>query len=71
MTAVENKRPSVSNLVRKTDNDAKITDIETKCFTTSDDNKFMRDTLDAKIKVKGLFEKSAIAGLINNADLNK
>ena len=38
---VENKIPDVSNLVKKTDYDAKISHIVAKCFTTSDYNKFI------------------------------
>ena len=71
MTAVENKIPDVSNLVKKTDNDAKISDIKSKCFATADYNKFTSQILDAKIKQKELADKSAIAGFINNADLDK
>ena len=71
MTAVENKIPDVSNLVKKTDYDAKISDIKSKCFATADYNKFTSQILDAKIKQKELVDKSAIAGFINNADLDK
>ena len=66
MTTVENKSPDVSNLVKKTDYDAKIWDIESKYFTTVDDNKFTSQTLDAKIKQKELVDKSAIAAFKNN-----
>ena len=71
MIAVENKIPDVSKLAKKTDYNAKILNIESKCFTMSDCNKFTRDIFDAKIKEKGLIDKSAISGLINNANLNK
>ena len=37
---VENKIPSVGNLVKKTDYDAKIKDIEEKYLTAADCNKF-------------------------------
>ena len=57
MTAVENKIPDVSNII--------------KSFTTADFNKFTSQKLDAKIKQKGLVDKSAIAEFINNADLDK
>ena len=70
LTAAENKIPDVSNLVKKTDYDAKISNIESKCFTTAHYNKFASQTLDAKIKQKELVDKYAIAGFINNADLN-
>ena len=71
MTEVDNKIPNVSNLVTKTNYDAKISDIESKHFTTADYNKFTSQTLAAKIEQKEIVDKSAIAGFINNADLNK
>ena len=71
MTVVENKITDVKNLVKKTDYDAKILDIESKYFTTADYKKFTSQTLDAKIKQKGLVDKSAIAGFMNNTDLDK
>ena len=49
----------------------KILDIEFKCFTTADYQKFTSQTLDAKIKQKELVDKSVIARFINNADLDK
>ena len=60
----------VSNLAQK-HYDAKILDIESKYFTTADYNKFTSQTLDAKIKQKGLVDKSDIAEFINSADLDK
>ena len=71
MTAVENKIPDVNNLVRKANYDAKILVNESKYFTTADYNKFTSQTLDAKIKQKRLVDKSALAGFMNNADLDK
>ena len=65
MTAIENKIPDVSHLVKKTYPETKILDIESKYFTTADFNKF-----DAKIK-KGLVHKSSISGFINKANLDK
>ena len=50
ISEVENKFPSVSGLVKKTDYDAKVKDIEGKYFTTADYNKFTSDILDVKIK---------------------
>ena len=49
----------------------KILDIESKYFTTSDYNNFTSQTLDAKIKQKEFVDQSAIAGLINNDNLDK
>ena len=60
----------VSNLAQK-HYDAKILDIESKYFTTADYNKFTSQTLDAKIKQKGLVDKSDIVEFINSADLDK
>ena len=47
LTAVENKIPKVSTLVKKTDYDGKLSDNESKYFTTSD-YKFIPDILDAR-----------------------
>ena len=71
LTAVENKILNVSNLVQKTDYDAKTLDNESKYFTAADHNKFTSEALDAKIKQKVLVDKSAAAGFINNVDLDK
>ena len=46
LTNVENKMPNVSDLVKKK---IMISEMEKKCLTTSDYNKFMSKTLDAKI----------------------
>ena len=40
LSAVENKIPDVSSLVKKTDCEAKISDIESKYFIAADYNKF-------------------------------
>ena len=71
LTAVTNKISDVSNLVKKADYDTKILDFERKYVTASDNNKFTSQTLDAKIKQKRLVDKSAVAGFINNTDLDK
>ena len=47
---VENKIPIVSSLVKKTDYDAKISEIQGKYFTTFDHDKCTSDILDAKRK---------------------
>ena len=47
----------------------KISDIESKYFTTANYNTFISQTLDAKIKEKKV-GKSYIAGSINNTDLD-
>ena len=50
LTAVENKIPNVNTLVKKAYYDAKISEIEKKCFTPSDFNKVTNDNSDAKVK---------------------
>ena len=55
---VENKMPVLSDLVKKTDYGAKISEIEGKYFTTSDYNNFTSDILEAKTKEKELANKS-------------
>ena len=49
---VENKIPTITNLVKRTNYDAKTIEIEKKFITTSDYNKFSNDILDAKVKQK-------------------
>ena len=71
MTATENKIPDVNSLVKKTNYDAKISEIENKYITTTDYNKFTKNIVDNNIKSKNLVDKSAIAGFINNVDLDK
>ena len=71
LNGFENKIPNVSDLVKKTNYDAKISDIETKYFTTSDHSKFTGEILNAKINEKGLVDKSDISGFIDKSDLNK
>ena len=56
-STVENEMPNISTLVKKSDYDAKMSEIKTKYFTTSDYNKFTSNTLDAKITQKKLVNK--------------
>ena len=57
------KIPNFSDLVKKSNFDAKISEMEKKYFITSDDhNKFISDILDAKVTQKKL---------INVSDLDK
>ena len=65
---VENKIPGVSGLVRKTDYDAKIKDIEGTYFSTVDYNRFASEIFDAKIKQKELDYKSDVSNLEKNSD---
>ena len=55
---VENKILIVSDLVKKTDYNAKMSDIKKKLFNTFDYNKFSTETLDAKTKEKELVDQS-------------
>ena len=71
MNSVENKIPDVSNVIKKTNYDAKILDIESKNITTADYNKFTKDIVANDIKSKRLVDKSDIAGFINNVNLDK
>ena len=60
MNAVENKIPDVSSLVKKTDYDAKISEIESKYITTVDYNKLTKDIVDNSIKSKNLVTKRVL-----------
>ena len=71
LAAVENKIPNVSNQVKKANYDTKISDIEHKYTTPADYNRFTKDIVTERIKEKGLVDKSAISGFINNIDLNQ
>ena len=58
-------------MVKKVTCNAKISEIENKYITTADDNKFTKNVVDNSTKNKNLVDKSAIAWLINNTDLDK
>ena len=61
---------AVENKIPKTDYNTKILEHETKYLTTSNYNRFTAETLEAKIKEKGLINKSNIFNLVNRYDLN-
>ena len=62
LTTVQNKIPNVSDLDKKADYDAKISEMENKYFTTYDYNKFTNNILfDTKITLK----------LVNEFNLNR
>ena len=63
--------PNVSDLVKKIEYNAKLSDIKDKYSTTSDYNEFMNEILDIKVKGKGLVDHSDISRLIDNSDLDK
>ena len=68
VTAVEDKKTNVNDLVKKVDYNEKIKDIESKYLTASDYNKFSNNILDAKItkKKKKKVNKSGLDEKIKN-----
>ena len=62
LTNIENKIPNVNDLAKKANYDGKISEMEDKCFSTSEYNKFTNNILDTKVTQKKL---------INESDLNK
>ena len=64
---VEIKIPDVSVLEKKTNYNARISDIEKKYLTTSDNNRFTSGILDAKMKNE-LVYKSSISNLVKNSN---
>ena len=67
---VQKKIPDVSGFVKKADYNTKISDFGKKYLTTFDYNKFAKEILDAKIKEKGLVDKSDISNLAKTSDLD-
>ena len=55
---------------KKSDYDAKMSDFESKCFTTADYKKFKNQKLDLKIKQIELADKSGIADLVKTTELD-
>ena len=58
-------------LVKRTDYNAKILDIEAKSFSSSDYNQFKGEIRDANIKEKGLVGKFDISWFKNKSNLDK
>ena len=71
LTAVKNKIPHVSNLVKNTDYETKISDIETKYIATADYNKFTKDIVDNQMKSKNLVNGSDRSDFISGPELNE
>ena len=63
--------PDISNLVKTTDSDTKVIDIDTKYVTIPDRNKCTNNKLDARIENKKVVNESGISLYINNSDLNE
>ena len=58
LTALENKIPNVSNLVTKTDNNTKISEIEKKVITTPEFNKLTTENFKARLAQALLITKT-------------
>ena len=71
LIAVKNKIPHVSNLVKNTDYETKISDIETKYITTADYNKFTKDIVVNQMKSKNLVNGSDRSDFISGPELNE
>ena len=80
LTAVEDKIPNVSNLVKKTEYNTKISDIENKIttdhdhdkyITTQEFNKLTSENFTARLKQANLASKSDIFDFVKKTDLNK
>ena len=75
---MENKIPNVSNLVKKAEYNAKISEIEKKIndhnhdkyITTPEFNKFSAEIFAARLKQANLASKSDIANLVNKTDFD-
>ena len=70
LTAVKNKVTDVSSLVKKTDHNAKIPDIESKYITTAHYNKFIKNIVDNSIKSKEVVNKYDIINFIINTEID-
>ena len=68
-TAVENEIPSVSNLVKKTDYDTKITELEKK-ITGHKHNKYITTPEFNKLTAENFAERLAQANLITKTDFD-
>ena len=70
-TAIANKIPNVSDLVKKQIIMQKVSETKTNYCTTSRYNECTGKILNAKIKDKTFLEKSDTSGFIDNSDVNK
>ena len=71
LAAVEKKIQNVSDLVKKTKYDAKVSEIYIKYFNRSDYDNFTTDILNTKIKQKKLVDESDISRFKYKFDLEK
>ena len=63
---VENKTPDVRGLIKKTDYNVKISNIEAKYFTTSEYNTFTTQIVETKTKEKRLAGNSGNIFFVKN-----
>ena len=78
ITVVENKIPNGSNLVKKTEYNTKISEVEKKitdhnhdtCITTPEFNKFTPEIFDFRLKRANLTSKSDIANFVKKTDFD-
>ena len=79
LTVVENKIPNVSNLVKKTDYNTKISEVENKIttdhdhdkyITTQEFNKLKSENFTARLAQSNLASKSDIANFIKKTDFD-
>ena len=79
LNALENKIPSVSNLVKKTDYNTKINEIENKItadhdydkyITTQEFNKLTSENFTARLKQANLASKSDIANFVKKTEFD-
>ena len=70
MTAVENKIPDVSSLVRRTDYDAKISEIEKK-VTDHDLDKYITTSEFNKLTAENFAARLAKANLVTTTDFDR
>ena len=79
LTAVENKIPNVSNLVKKTDYNTKISEIENKIITDHDHDKYVAthefnklrsENFTTRLKHANLASKSDISNFVKKTDFD-
>ena len=79
MTTVENKIPSISGLVRKTDYNTKITDLKNelnnhnhdKCVATSEFNTLSADVFNARLAQANLITKTDFDAKLSSLKMSK
>ena len=77
LTAAENKIPNVCNVIKKTEYNTKISEIENKitadndkCITTQELNKLTAKNFPVRLTKANLASKSDITNFVKKADLN-